>query len=122
MDSYYLTEESRACLCQKKLSYIASITKSRFRTIVKSMDEKLTKISMFQIGYNKKTKECATYYWSEDVRLGKKIVLGNWYIQKKQEADDVVVPLFDHYNIPFSGCDCSNLTFHNKLWSLKQRV
>ena len=85
------------------------------------MDEKLTKSGTFQIGYNKKTKECATYCWSEDVRLGKKIVLGNGYIKKKREADDVIVPLFDHYNIAFSGCDCFNWTLHNKLWPLKQR-
>ena len=31
---------------------------------------------------------------------------------KKRDADDVIVPLFDHYNIEFGGCDCFNWTLH----------
>ena len=40
---------------------------------------------------------------------------------KKKETNDPVIPLFDHYNVAFSGCDKFNWTMHGKNWPFTRR-
>jgi hypothetical protein len=121
MDSYYLTEESRKYLRQKKVMYVASITRNRFATIVNSLETKLEKSGTHVTAYNKKTKEAATYCWSINSRIGKKFVLATRFEVVGKAQDNHVCPLYDQYCMGFNGCDLYNRCLHSKTWPYKQQ-
>ena len=97
MDSSYLTEESRKYLRQKKVMYVASITRNRLATIVNSLETKLEKSGTHVTAYNKKTKEAATYCWSINSRIGKKFVHATRFEVVGKAQDNHVCPLYDQY-------------------------
>ena len=121
MDNYYLTEESRLWLRRHRIKYIASISRVRFGSIVNSMERRLVKSGTHISAYNKKTNESVTYCWASDNRIGKKVVLANGFEVCIKKSEDAVIPLFDHYNVAFSGCDKFNWTMHGKSWPMKRR-
>ena len=43
---------------------------------------------------NKKTNESATYCWSADNRIGKKVVLASGFEVKKKQMNDLKIRLF----------------------------
>eukprot|EP00957_Ditylum_brightwellii_P156783 11933119-Ditylum_brightwellii.AAC.1 len=119
MDSYYLTDERRKWLRGKKVQYIASLSRSCFRTITKILDRKVDKSGTFSITYNKKTKESALLCWSSTKMLGKKFVMGTGFKVRKKDASCHVCPMFDQYSLGFNNCDKFNKVLHDKTWPHK---
>ena len=83
MDSYYLQEESRKWLKENGIKYIASIHSGRFGVLVKTMMKKVTKSCSYVQCFNKGTKESAVHYWSNNMNLGRKTVLGTGFQKKR---------------------------------------
>ena len=84
MDSYYLQEESRKWLKENGIKYIASIHSGRFGVLVKTMMKKVMKSCSYVQCFNQGTKESAVHYWSNNMNLGRKTVLGTGF-QKKEK-------------------------------------
>ena len=61
MDNYYLQQESRRWLRDKKLNYTASIQQKRFQLLVDNLKPKLTKSGTYVMAFNRLTQESLLY-------------------------------------------------------------
>lgn len=119
MDSYYLSKEGRSALNdeEEKVNYIAALKADRFKLINAFLASKVSKSGDTAVAWNDERGEAAVYHWSLDKNVGKKLVMSNAFVCKSGKRTPAgAIPIYDHYNNGFSGCDKFNSGLHGKTY------
>ena len=117
MDSYYLSAPGRSILndSEEKVYFIAALKRDRFKKINGFLEPKIEKSGDTAVAFNTSRGEAAVYHWSLDTNVGKKLVMSNAFTVKMGESHRKgCLPVYDHYNAGFAGCDQFNQGLHGK--------
>ena len=117
MDSYYLFAPGRSILndSEEKVYFIAALKRDRFKKINGFLEPKIEKSGDTAVAFNTSRGEAAVYHWSLDTNVGKKLVMSNAFTVKMGESHRKgCLPVYDHYNAGFAGCDQFNQGLHGK--------
>ena len=123
MDSYYLDTTGRNWLQENNIKYIVGLKKDRFRDITRCLLPHVTKSGQHCTMFNAKTNEVATFHWSLDANVGKKLVLAGNCITRTQHTSGKrgCIPVYDEYAAGFAGCDNFNQIMHGKKWPFERK-
>ena len=116
MDSYYLSAPGRSINdSEEKVYFIAALKRDRFKKINGFLEPKIEKSGDTAVAFNTSRGEAAVYHWSLDTNVGKKLVMSNAFTVKMGESHRKdCLPVYDHYNAGFAGCDQFNQGLHGK--------
>ena len=117
MDSYYLSAPGRSILndSEEKVYFIAALKRDRFKKINGFLEPKIEKSGDTAVAFNTSRGEAAVYHWSLDTNVGKKLDMSNAFTVKMGESHRKgCLPVNDHYNAGFAGCDQFNQGLHGK--------
>ena len=118
-DSYYLCLTGRAQLLEKKIPFVASVTKERFGRLVDKVKEKVGKPGQFAGIFRPESSETFMYMWDSDKAVGKKFALSNAFKRSPGKLAKGSVPVYDHYKSMFNACDRYNRMLHDRKWPHK---
>jgi hypothetical protein len=116
-DSLYLDNAARTRLLKIGARYHCSVKPDRFQIISKHMKAKVQEMDSWVAMYNEPTGEVATYVWSSEKGVGKKMLITSALRKSAMTAHPVRTPPgWCEYKFMFSACDKYNKKIGHYDW------
>jgi hypothetical protein len=116
-DSLYLDNASRTKLLEMGVKYHCSVKPDRFEIISKHMQAKVKEMDDWCTMFNDKTNEVATYVWSSEKGVGRKLLVTTALDRVAATPHpDRTPPGWTEYKYMFSSCDKYNKKIGHYDW------
>jgi hypothetical protein len=116
-DSLYLDNASRTKLLEMGARYHCSVKPDRFEIISKHMQAKVKEMDSYCAMFNENTGEVATYVWSSEKGVGKKLLVTSSLSKAATTRHpDRTPPGWTEYKYMFSACDKYNKKIGHYDW------
>ena len=122
-DSYYGTIDSTTECINRAVMFIASVRSDRFEeftAILRRLCPPVAKPGDTQAIWCEEKQLLYVHHWDIDVRIGKKFALSNAFEKTAvTRSSSNVIPVYDHYDAMYRGCDQFHKGFYNELFPYK---
>ena len=105
-DSYYNVEETRQLARTTGTPFVAAVMPSRFGNLIAILRRIGTKVAKPGDTAAEERGELFVNHWDIDPKKGKKFCLSNAFVERPSlRSGDFIVPVYDHYDLMYRGCD-----------------
>ena len=122
-DSYYGSQNTVEECTAKQVLFISSVRSDRFEeltAILRRLCPPVAKPGDTQAIWCEEKQHIYIHNWDIDVRIGKKFALSNAFERSvATRSTKNVVPVYDHYDTMYRGCDQFHKGLFNKLFPHK---